>query len=241
MKINGFDTEEEYGVKEWTVAPAHLELTNADTAWPSGFDAPILFDASPGLKTYKATMMVKAKERKEMWSMASRFIGALMKPCEIEFDDFDTKFYGVIKDTNHTENVLRRWHKLEVNLIGYEYDDEETVRFSGKTQMVIVNYGTIRCPCSVEIMPLEEIPKMTLFGMTANRYTGKDNGIVFRDLKQGETAIINRKTGKMTYGGANAASKIDLYQMPSLVAGENEIICDSSAVEIKISYNPMYA
>ena len=90
-------------------------------------------------------------------------------------------------------------------------------------------------------MPLEEIPKMTLFGMTANRYTGKDNGIVFDDLKQGETAVINRKTGKMTYGGVNAASKIELYQMPSLVAGENEIVCDSSAVEIKISYNPMYA
>lgn len=241
MKIDGIDTEKLYGVKEWKIAPAHMDLSNANSSWPEGWNMPFLMPSNPGLKTYKVTMMIKSTERKDMWMKASRFIGALMEPRVIEFKDFDTKFYGVIKDPNHTENVLRRWHKLEVDLIGYEYGNEESFHFSGKTNMKVVNYGTIRCPCTIEITPTADISNFKIYGLTKNRFTKKDEGITFLNLIADKTVVIDRKTGKMKQDGTNVANNIKLYQMPALEVGENTIETSASSASIKIAYNPIYA
>lgn len=238
MKINGVDTYDEFGVTEWTVVPSHAEFVNTDSQWISGWASPILRPSEPGLKTYKVTMMIKSDTRQEMWEMGSRFIGALMDPCEIEFNDFDTCFYGVIKDSNHAETVLKRWHKLEVNLIGYEYGPEESFSFSGKTEFSVENYGSMRCPCTLIVYPSADISNFTIYGLTKNKNTGKDSGITFKNLKSGIAVRIDRKTKKVTSALSSVTHEMNM--LPVLDPGKNQIRCTSSNAQITILYNPFY-
>lgn len=238
MKINGIDTYEEFGVAEWTVVPSHSEFVNTDSQWISGWASPILRPSEPGLKIYKVTMMIKSDTRQKMWEMGSRFIGALMDPCEIEFNDFDTYFYGVIKDSNHAETVLKRWHKLEVSLIGYEYGLEESFSFSGKTEFSVENCGSMQCPCTLIVYPSADISNFTIYGLTKNKNTGKDSGITFKNLKSGVAVRIDRKTKKVT--SASTSVTHDMNMMPVLDPGTNQIRCTSSNAQITILYNPFY-
>ena len=59
-------------------------------------------------------------------------------------------------------------------------------------------------------------------------------------LMDGETIVINGKTGKITKEGDNAFGSVDLWAFPKLKTGRNDLAFSTNGARVTVRYSPMW-
>lgn len=245
MKINGWDISGA-DAKQWNVTPGFHSISN-DSEWSRGSPAPVLFRNEIGFKTLKVTILVKAdRDRQVILNRCSEILSHLLEPAELELDDFDYKFYGILKKHALEENPLstpvlkfNRASKLTLEFEGYEYADEETVETSGETEIVVNNFGNILTPVIIEITPQVGAASITLSGICRDPNTGEDLPVMINELETGKTVTLDGETGLFTQDGELKAD-LEIWDVPTLFPGENKITVDSEWMDIVVRYRPRF-
>lgn len=246
MKINGWDIADA-GAKQWNVIPGFHSVSN-DSEWSRGSPEPVIFQNKIGFKSLKITILVKAdRDRQVILSRCSEILSRLQEPAELELDDFEHKFYGIL--TKHTleENPLNipwvkynRASKLTLEFNCYEYSDEEAKIGSGTTEITISNTGNIVTPAIVEITPQIGVASITLAGICRDVNTGEDLSVTINNLETGKTVILNGENGLFTQNGELKAGDIEIWGVPALLPGENKITVNSDRMDIVVRYRPRF-
>jgi phage-related protein len=206
---------------------------------PENWITPFMLASQVGLKTIRVTVMIDGT-RSQIWDKGSRFVAALLAPCEVELNEFPGRYFKcAVKNASHVESCLRRWHKATVELDGYEYGAEQTETSTG-VALVIDNDGDIVTPCNVSVTPGSSIQRLTLYGLARDPFTGQSEDIVLRSLSQNVTRVIDSEKGTITEGTASKFDLCDLMEFPTLKPGSNVIGISSPGMSTTVTYRPYY-
>lgn len=248
MKINGWDITE-IGAEQseqWNVIPGFHAVSN-DSEWIRGSPTPILFKNKIGFKTLKVTILVRAnRDRQAILSQCSEILSRLQEPVELELDDFEHKFYGILSKHTLEENPLNipwvkynRASKLILEFNVYEYADVEFVEASGKTEIAVNNPGNILTPAIIEITPQVGVASITLTGICRDPNTGEDLPVIINEMKSGKTVILDGETGLFTQDG-ELKNDIEIWDVPTLLPGGNTITVNNEWMDIAVRYRPRF-
>ena len=67
-----------------------------------------------------------------------------------------------------------------------------------------------------------------------------ESGCTIESLMNGETIVINGKTGKITKEGGNAFGSVDLWAFPKLQTGRNDLAFSTNGARVIVRYSPMW-
>lgn len=238
MKINGISAEKIYGVQQWTVTPEYCEIKN-NSEWNEGALSPLMVQSLAGMKKLKLDVIIRGKSRAEIWEKAGNFVAKLLKPCTIELDGLNHQFYMVLQGASQVERNLQRWHKATLELIGYEHGSETSMQ-TAANKFVVFNPGNLMTPAIIELTPQTSMSGVLLSGLARSELTGEDMPIGIGNLKQGSKVIIDGETGLITENGENKFPEVNLWDLPSLLPGANEISLSSGGITTTIKYKPRY-
>lgn len=237
MRINGIDIAI-YGAKQHTVEMGFADIGNK-SEWVEGNSMPLMLAGTIGFKTIKVTVILEGNSREEIWQRGNCLISSLLKPSVVTLDGFTHNFYVYLKNAVQAEEALQRWHKATLQLVGYEYADQTVVTVSG-TVFRINNPGTLETPAVLELTPAIGKVSMAISGFTRDSISGKAKPMIIRGLTMNKTIVIDGETGLITENGENKFKDVELYDLPSLLPGINEIITDQSDVLMVVKYKPRY-
>ena len=245
MKINGWDISEA-GAKteQWNVEPGFHSVSN-DSEWVRGSPIPVFFKNQIGFKKLKIAILVRAEQsRQSILNQCSEILSHLLEPAELEMDDFEHKFCGIM--TKHTleENPLgipwvkyNRASKLVIEFSCYEYAEAAPV--TGTSEIEIDNPGNIETPVTIEIIPKISFDVVTLTGICRDQNTGEDLPVIVKNLIEGKKIILDGEKGLFTEDGSIKAD-IDVWNIPSIMPGVNKIMIDNQWMDITIRYRPRF-
>lgn len=236
MKINGTDISV-YGGRQHTVEMGYSSLSNG-SEWQDGDLAPFLLGTTAGFKEIKVSVILKGSSRQEIWNNGSRLVAALLEPCDVTLDGFDHHYMVCLKNAEQAETSIRRWHRAELHLRGYEFAEQKTA-MSAEQAFQITNNGTLKTPAILEVTAPIGYVSASVYGLTKNRATGENQPITISRLEKGKTVIIDGETGLITQDGANKAADVALYDLPALTPGSNEITADHE-LSIAIKYKERF-
>lgn len=240
MQINGIDISQ-WHARQWAVSIGNHAITNS-SEWNRGSPDPFLTGGAISFKTIKVTLLIKDSTRETMTLDRSNIVAALLEPADIVLDGFIHKFRAVLsKDASFEETVnyrQDRWHKLNLELQGYEYGSEVAV--SGSSELSIVNPGNLNTPAVLELLPTISTVPVTIQGICRDPATGEDSPVVVRALTTNKKVIIDGETGLITQEGAQKAGDVDLWELPLLAPGVNTITCDNVNITMTIKFKPRY-
>lgn len=243
MKINGKDTEEEFGLQQWRVEMGFLEIKN-QSEWVEGALSPIMLKGMTGFKKIKVTVMIRGSNRQEIWGKSGSLIAELLSPCDIQLDGFDHHFIVYLSNPSQTETSLNRWHTATLELIGYEQGSEVEVKTSAK-DFIVTNEGNLETPAVIEFTPLIGLVSVTLNGFIRDSNTGEEKPIIIRNLTKNKTVKIDGEAGLITENEVNKFKDTEIWDFPSLLPGRNHITMEclesqQELAEISIKYKPRY-
>ena len=172
----------------------------------------------------------------------------MLVPGELELDDFEHNFYGVLTKHSLTENPLNIPHvkynracKLILTFDGYEYAKTESVQnFSGSTVFTVTNTGNILTPAIIEITPQIGAASIELTGICRRPDTGEDLPVKIQELLTGKTIILDGVTGLFTQEGQLKSGDIDIWGRPVLLPGENKITVNNNRMDITVRFHPRF-
>ncbi len=245
MKLNGWDILNA-DAKQWNVTPGFHSVKNS-SEWNRG--SPVMLDGEMGFKTIVVTLLIKRDGgRQALLSRCSEILSRLLIPVEIELDDFEHNFYGVMTKHSLTENPLNimpvkynRASKLTLTFDGYEYAKTESVQtFSGSTAFTVNNGGNIVTPAIVEITPQVGAASIEVTGICQDHNTGEDLPVVIRELATGKTVTLDGVAGLFTQEGKLKSGDIDIWERPALLPGENKITVDNNRMDITVKFHPRF-
>lgn len=239
MKLNGWDIKEA-DARQWRVTPGFHSVSN-DSEWSRGSSVPVLFRNHPGFKTLKITVLVKSDGgRQVILNRCSELLSHLLEPTEIELDGFEHKFFGILTKHTHNEKVMGRWHLLTLELNGYEFGAEISQTFSGATDFTVNNTGNIIAPAVVEITPQISAEEIVLTGFCRDFHTEKELPVTIRELTTGNKIVLDGETGLFTEGGRLKTGDIDIWEIPSVLPGNNKITVNNNRMDIKVRFRPRF-
>lgn len=236
MTVNGIDITA-YGAQQWNVSQEFAELSN-ESEWIEGTITPFMLKTITGFKTLKVTVMIRGSTRQGIWKAASNLIASMLQPSVIKLDGFDHSYYMYLKNAEQAETCLKRWHKATLELVGYEYGSAVTVTTSAR-ELAITNEGNMETPAVIEITPLIGLVSVTITGIVRDTLTGADKPVSVKELTMNKTVILNGETGLITEAGANKFAKVELWDLPSLLPGTNNITVNQD-VTLKVTYKPRF-
>ena len=227
MLINNWDISLAHA-RQWNVRRGYSAITN-QSEWTAGSNTPAVFSSKIGFKTLQVTLVVKAIDKEEVQLGISKILSALRDPAEIVLDGYDRKFFGVLISYEQEEVTQRRnqpFHRLTLNLEGYEYSAEITK--TGTSSLTVYNPGTAPTPVILTI---------------DSRYAGTITitGLGKQISLQGVTGreyVINGETGLMTADGSLA--NVNIWSLPYLEPGNNTITVSTANAPITIQFKPRY-
>lgn len=236
MKVNGVDTDV-YGIQEWKIEPGFSEIVN-ESEWTP---LPLLLKGRARFKTIKVSVLIKGNTREEIWEKSGSFIAKLLDPCVYQFQGFQHFFYMYLKNAEQAEMSLQRWHKATLELAGYEYGQEVSFSHTAPQgrSMILFNKGNLNTPAVVEVLPVINLASLKISGLVRNETTGEEKSILIRNLINGKKIIIDGENGLITQEGENKYHETDLWDLPSLLPGENSITVDKD-VNLLIRFKPRY-
>ena len=239
MTIDGIDSLIEYGAEQWNVTPGFCSIKN-ESEWMAGAIQPLMLPGTVGLKKYKVSVMIRGSSRQEIWENGSRLVARLMKPSVIRLNDFDNNFMFVLSNASQAESSIRRWHKATLEFVGYEYGNEVSTTYINTKSITMTNEGNMESPCILEIVPTLGKTQLAITGLVRDLFTGEDKPIKISGLTKDKAIMIDSDTGLITESGVNKFEDVELYELPSLLPGENKITLNQSDINITIKYKPMY-
>lgn len=237
MTIDGMDIKE-YGAQQWNVTPAYASITN-NSQWEAGSLNPLILPGTAGLKKIKISVLIHGTSRQDIWAKGGKLVTRLLNPSIIKLDGFEHYFYLVLINPSQAESSIKRFHKATLEMAGYEYGDEVVVSTSAKG-ITIVNDGNLEAPAAIEIVPQIGKVSMEITGIVRNRLTGEDKPVTVQKLTKDRKIIIDGETGLITEGGVNKFPDVTLWDLPSLLPGENAIAWNQDAIDVTIKYMPRY-
>lgn len=237
MKINGWDISEAMA-KQWNVTTGHHSV-NSDSEWVRGSPIPVMCKNRIGFKSIKVTMLVYGSNRDDIMRNRSIVLSHLLVPADLELDGFSHKFHGVMTKCTQEEKVMNRWHKLTVEFSCYEYGEEIVMVFSGSDSILIENTGNIETPLVMEITPQIGATSITLAGICRDTETGSDIPVIIKNPTKGEKIVLDGENGIFTINEV-ASDNIEIWELPTILPGENKITIDNNWVDLKLSFRPRF-
>lgn len=169
----------------------------------------------------------------------SQILSHLLEPTELTLDGFEHKFYGILKKHTHSENVMRRWHTLTLEMECYEFGEEISQAFSKEKEFTVENSGNILTPAVIEITPQVGAASITLTGICRDANTGEDLPVAISELETGKTVTLDGETGLITQDG-ELKTDIEIWGLPTLLPGENKITVDNEWMDIAVRFRPRF-
>jgi phage-related protein len=239
MLIDGWDISEA-NAKQWNVTPAFHDVKN-DSEWDSGSPVPAFSNNEINFKTIQVTILIKASGRQLLLNSESNILSRLLEPVDLELDGFDHIFHGIMTKHSLSEKSMKRWHTLTIELDGYEMAKKETKQtFSGTKSFKVTNPGNIVTPAIVEITPSIGAVSIEITGICRRGVTGEDLPVTIKNLTTGNTVTLDGETGLFTEKGELKTGDLEIWALPSLLPGENNITVDNSRMEISVRFYPRY-
>ena len=90
----------------------------------------------------------------------------------------------------------------------------------------------------MEITPRVGAASITLTGLCRDSFTGEDLPVIIKNLTTGNVVVIDALTGLITEAGN--LKDIDIWALPSLLPGANQVSCSSSSMTVKVIVTPLY-
>lgn len=230
----------EWNARQWNVSIGNHEIEN-ESEWTRGSPLPFFGRNTIGFKTVKVVLLIKDDGREAMNRDRSGILAALLEPAELTLEGFTNKFFGILKKHSFTETVGNRldcWHKLTLEFLAYEFG--QTVSASGTGTVTITNPGNIEGPAVIELTPTFGAAAVTMTGVCRNPETGEDDPVTIRNLETGKTIVLDGETGLITQDGELKAGDVDIWEMPSVLPGENTITCSTDKITITVKIKPRY-
>lgn len=172
----------------------------------------------------------------------SNIVAALLEPADITLDGFTRKFRVVLsKDASFEETVnyrQDRWHKLTLELQGYEYGPELSA--TGANALSINNPGNIITPATLEITPVIGSASITVSGFCRDPDSKNDYPVTIRNLVAGKKVVIDGESGLVTQDGTLKAGDTDFWEAPVLFPGVNTITCNNSNMTMTVKFKPRF-
>lgn len=235
MTIDGIDIAV-FGARQHNVTFDHNAIGN-DSEWQDGAVLPFLRKNMVGFKSLTVRVIVKGEDREEIVRNTSRLLGALMKPVDIGLEDYNHRFKGILKTYKKTELAMKRFHALELSFDCYEYG--ETVKKSGTGSILIFNDGNIESPCRLTVMPAASSNYSTITGISRGSKDGEELAVTIAEMTAGKEIVLDGINGIFTLDGS-PDSGIDIWTLPSLKPGLNEIVCSAGQAYMTCELMPMY-
>ena len=240
MQINGIDISR-WHARQWAVSIGNHAITN-NSEWNRGSPDPFLIGGTVGFKIIKVTLLIKDSTREAMTMDRSNIVAALMEPVDIALDGFAHKFRVVLsKDASVEETISYRqdlWHKLTLELQGYEYGSEISVTGSGS--LTVNNPGNIATPAILEITPTIGSASITVSGICRDPDSKNDFPVTIKNLVTGKKVVIDGENGLVTQDGALKAGDVDFWEAPILFPGTNKITCSNSNMKMTVKFKPRF-
>lgn len=247
MKINGIDIAE-YGAEQWNLEPGYSTAANT-SEWQSGMLSPILVPSSLGMKKMKVSVIVRGRDRAQIWERSRELVSILTKPSVVEFDGFHSLFNCVLTDVKQVESSLNRFHKTVLELTGIECSTSYTsntftVRSGGEYRGSISNHGDLDTPAIIRIRRSSAFD-LSMEGLFGNKFSIGDNFLEIKEetITGGTILIINGESGKVIIGSGDEGNSTDAFgkinkmtEFPNLKKGENEFyINNRSRAELNLT------
>lgn len=207
--------------------------------WTKGSYAPVLLGNVIGFKTIKTVLVVKGEDREEIIRNKSLIISKCLKPIMLTLDGYQHKFWAILKKSDTEETSMRRWHLLTLEWNCCECGDRITQTYEGEKKIIINNPGNIMTPVIVKILPQIGTATLNITGLTRNELLNETYDIVVENTEISKEIILNGETGLITEDGEIKAGEVEMWELPSLMPGENTITMDEN-VNLTISFLPRY-
>lgn len=254
MTINGTPISV-YGAQQWSIIQGHCAFSG-QSEWQENLNLPHLTPSNIGLKKYNVVLMIRGRNRNDIYVKASRLIGLLTKPSEIVFDGVDSAFSCVLTNVEHKEPSINRFHTLQLELTGYEYSQhgwrEYMVTPGDPIKSTVNNDSGVDAPVLIELSGTYVTTKDTIIcikGVIQDEKTGEDQDIIISMLKNffpydhvykftidGRTGVVKREninTGTIAPG----FDIVDIHGVPQIRQGTSIIsITSSTAVAVNFTY-----
>ena len=184
-------------------------------------------------------LVVKGEDREEISRNKSLIISKCLKPIMLTLDGYQHKFWAILKKSDTEETSMRRWHLLTLEWNCCECGDRITQTYEGEKKIIINNPGNIMTPVIVKILPQIGTATLNITGLTRNELLNETYDIVVENTEISKEIILNGETGLITEDGEIKAGEVEMWELPSLMPGENTITVDEN-VNLTISFLPRY-
>lgn len=81
---------------------------------------------------------------------------------------------------------------------------------------------------------------LVIEGLCRDSRTGESLDIEIRNTTPGKKIIIDGDTGLITEDGVVKIDDVDIWALPSIVPGENQIVTNNNWLDVKVRYEPRY-
>ena len=212
MIINGIDVRR-YGATLLTAETKPPKMT-ANYEMMSKALLPTEYDTDIPLGSMTMTIYFRGKNRATLERTMSSFMQNFRSSC-------------IMEEIREKEKRI-----LTLEFDGFFFDDEAEALFDQKLEGKLYAEGSRDTPCIIEVTAKADLTnyKITLNG---EPYT-------IESLMNGETIVINGKTGKITKEGGNAFGSVDLWAFPKLQTGRNDLAFSTNGARVIVRYSPMW-
>lgn len=242
MLINGKDITEYGKVKQWRVDIKPRKMDH-DSEWPRGSPVPIFQTPAVTFKEIIITLMVYGSSREDILYRISNILADLVDVAELTLDGWEHGFCGVLEEAETKElsdTSRHRFQQLELQFTGYEHGDEVTETVNGTGTIQITNPGNMVSPAILELTPTIGAASVEITGICRDSNTGADLPVTIKNLTTGNKVVLDGITGLITENGELKAGDVDMWELPTLLPGENTITIDTEYVNLKITALPIY-
>ena len=239
MNINDIDISK-YNARQWRVEFSQSDMKN-ESEWVRGSPLPFFDGNYLGFKEVTVTLLVYGSSREDIRNKISDITALLLNPADLYLDGYTRRFRGILAKSTVRENsdsARKRFQALELVFDAYEYGEEQKTRAEGATQIQAVNPGNIISPAIIEITPQIGIAELTITGICRDSSNGTDLPVTVRSLTSGKTVVLDGVNGLITEDGQ--LKDADIWELPSLLPGTNNITLSSNRMNVTIKVLPMY-
>lgn len=228
----------EAGAYQHRVTFGNNTISNS-SEWVKGNLNPSMLGNSLGFKTIKTVLVVKGADREEILERKSIIISKCLDPVILTLDSYHHKFYAVLKKTDTEEMSMSRWHLLTLEWNCYEFGEEISQSFNGYKVITVHNPGNIVTPAIISVTPSVGVAALTLTGLSRNLILNEEYDIVVRNAETNIEILLDGESGIITQGGQINAGDVEIWELPSLMPGENRITLDAIA-NVTVTFRPRY-
>ena len=189
MIINGIDVRR-YGATLLTAETKPPKMT-ANYEMMSKALLPTEYDTDIPLGSMTMTIYFRGKNRATLERTMSSFMQNFRSSCIMEeIRGFKGKYKGFLTGDDYEKTLEKEKRILTLEFDGFFFDDEAEALFDQKLEGKLYAEGSRDTPCIIEVTAKADLTnyKITLNG---EPYT-------IESLMNGETIVINGKTGKIT-------------------------------------------